>query len=85
MAATRKPGKCDACGQPLRVYVSIGDKQEIIEDAAVCRKCRTVYKRPTCFDRCTLELSTDSKMVMTVLKKIDATVAPVKETESLEK
>lgn len=76
MTAIRKPRKCDKCGAPLRVYVQIGDKQEIVEDAALCVKCKAVFKRPICFDRCTLELNTDSKMVTTILRKIDATVAP---------
>ena len=78
MAAIRKPRRCDVCNAPLRVYVTIGDKQEITENGAVCVKCRRVLKRPVCFDRCTLEAATDSKMITTILSKITVT----KETDS---
>ena len=78
MAAIRKPRKCDTCGAPLRVYVTIDGKQSMTEDGAVCVKCKRVFKRPVCFDRCTLEAATDPKMVTTLLSKITAT----KETDS---
>ena len=84
--ATRKPGKCDSCGAPLRAYAAItGSKGEIIatEDAALCCKCKTVFKRPVCFDKCTLELNTDSAMVTTILKKITVKVAEAPVAELL--
>ena len=82
MAAIRKPRKCDTCGAPLRVYVTIDGKQDMTEDGAVCCKCRQVFKRPTCFERTTLETQTDSKIATTLLKKIPVTKEAVSETVS---
>jgi len=82
MAAIRKPRRCDTCGAPLRVYVTIGDKQAVTEDAALCVKCKQVFKRPVCFGKCTLEMATDSKMVTTILKKIAITKEAASETVS---
>ena len=82
MAIMRKPRKSDTCGAALRVYATVdGHTLALTETGAVCRKCKVVFKRPVCFDKCTLELNTDSKTVATILQKIEVKVveAPVAE------